>query len=254
MSDNRKIEKQEYWKERSGILTYKKKTSDNSKGKDLKAIDRKNKSNEKIKKMQIPICEGLPIIEEEIKNDFKSLDTICKRAIACLISTQLACNINEGKDYEESKNFFKEILEEFGVEQCLNSKEKKLFNGSYSKQDVVDVTWTYECFWVLVWALGLINDDISVPNNICDCDRAIKLVSETKNYSEFKEKCNLRSITEILDLLDLHYRYHWACVEKQLNSDVNISDLNPEVVYERRRGLEWLFAEETDWFDISLDT
>lgn len=34
----------------------------------------------------------------------------------------------------------------------------------------------------------------------------------------------------------------------------SIGALNPEVVVERRRGLEWLFSEEEDWNDISLDT
>ena len=56
-------------------------------------------------------------------------------------------------------------------------------------------------------------------------------------------------------MLDLHYRFHWACVEKRINPDsINIADLNPEVVYERRRGLEWLFSDEDDWYEISLDT
>ena len=55
-------------------------------------------------------------------------------------------------------------------------------------------------------------------------------------------------------MLDLYYRYHWACVEKQVNPNTNIGLLNPGVVVERRRGLEWLFSEEDDWNKISLDT
>ena len=252
MSDNRKIERQEYWKERAGLQTNKEKVTKSKV--DLKALDRKNRSNERIKKMQIPICEGLPIIEEDIKNDFKSLDTICKRAIACLIIIQLACDINNGADYENAKGYLEGILEKYSVENCLNSKEKKILNGSYSKQDVIDVAWTYESYWAIVWALGLIEDDISIPNTICDCDKATKLVSSSKDFEDFKAKCKLRDVDEILDLLDLYYRYDWACVEKRVNPDTYIADLNPEITNERRRGLEWLFSEEDDWFDISLDT
>lgn len=252
MSDNRKIERQNYWKEKAGIPVDAENTD--SKKEDLAAIARKNRSNERIQKMQIPICEGLPIIEEELKNDLKSLDVICKRAIASLISIQLACDINQGNNYEEAREFFKPLLEKYNVENCLISKEAKLFDGSYEKQDVFDVAWTYESYWAIVWALGLIDDDISVPNKICDCNKAIKLVSETESYEDFKSKCKLRDVDEILDLLDLHYRYHWACVEKRIDPSTNIADLDPEVVYERRRGLEWLFSEEDDWFDISLDT
>ena len=55
-------------------------------------------------------------------------------------------------------------------------------------------------------------------------------------------------------MLDLFYRYDWACTEKRLNPDTPIGNLNPEVVVERRRGLEWLISEEDDWFDIPLNT
>ena len=155
--------------------------------------------------------------------------------------------------YEESKEFFADILSKYGVESCLNEKEKRLFNGNCSKQDAIDVVWTYEAYWSLVWALGLI-DDISNAVEICDCQKAISLVSECGSLEEFKKQCHVRDIEEILDMLDLYYRYDWACTEKRFNPQTSIGGLNPEVVVERRRGLEWLISEENDWFDISLDT
>lgn len=218
-----------------------------------KNIERREKSNKKIKQMGIACLESLPILDEDMDMDLKSLDDICKRAIASLLSIQIACDINAGNDYEESNEILSNLLKEYKVEDCLNPKEKRLFNGEYTQQDTIDVTWTYESYWSLVWALGLI-EDISLPNEICDCEKAIKLVSEAKSFDEFKTKCKLRDVEEILDMLDLHYRYHWACVEKRINPNTPIGELNPEVVVERRRGLEWLFSEEDDWFDISLDT
>lgn len=218
-----------------------------------KNIERREKSNKKIKQMGIACLESLPILDEDMDLDLKSLDDICKRAIASLLSIQIACDINAGNDYEESNEILSNLLKEYKVEDCLNPKEKRLFNGEYTQQDTIDVTWTYESYWSLVWALGLI-EDISLPNEICDCEKAIKLVSEAKSFDEFKTKCKLRDVEEILDMLDLHYRYHWACVEKRINPNTPIGELNPEVVVERRRGLEWLFSEEDDWFDISLDT
>ena len=218
------------------------------------AIERKRISNEKISSMGIPICEGLTILEDEMKDDFRSLEEICKRAIACLISIQLACDINNGAKYNEAKDYCLNLLNSYGVYDYLISKEKRLFDGNYSNQDVLDVTWSYECYWSLVWALGLVDDDEYNPNTICDCERAIQLVSESKTLEDFINKCNLRDLDDILGMLDLYYRYHWACVEKRINPDTFIADLNPEVVYERRRGLEWLFSDEDDWFEISLDT
>ena len=247
--DKRKEETSNYWKKKAGQDVNDLKPSTDEGG-----IARKNKSNEKISKMGIPICNSLPILEDDMIDDLKDIDKICKRAIASLLSIQLACDINEGYEYEKSKEIFSNLLKEFGVEDSLNSKEKKIFDGSYTKSDVLDVTWEYECYWSLLWALGLIDDEELNPNKICDCEKAVTLVSKSKDFNDFKSKCELRDSYEILDMLDLFYRYHWACVEKRINPNTNISDLNPEVVYERRRGLEWLFSEEEDWHEISLDT
>lgn len=89
---------------------------------------------------------------------------------------------------------------------------------------------------------------------ICDCQKAIELVTSSKNVNEFKDKCKMRNIEEILDMLDLFYRYHWATTQKRLHPETPIGTLNPSIVVERRRGLEWLISEEKDWYDISLDT
>jgi len=213
---------------------------------------RREKSNKKIKSMGIACFEQLPMIEESSQVRLKDIDDICKRAVACLISTQVACDI-ANDNYEEAKIFFTEMLEKYEVSNYLNSKEKKLFDGTYTQQDAIDIDWEYEAYWSLVWALGLI-DDISDGGNICDCRLAIDLVIESDSYKDFKNKCKLRNIEEILDMLDLYFRYHWACVEKRLRPETPIGNLNPSVVAERRRGLEWLISDEDDWFDISLDT
>lgn len=214
--------------------------------------ERRTQSNNRIKAMGIACFEQLPLLETSAEVSLKSLDDICKRAIACLLSAQVGCDI-ENDNYEEAKEFFGSLLEKYGAADCLNAKEKRLFDGNYSMQDAVDVTWTYEAYWSLVWALGLIGD-ISDAGSICDCRKAITLVGDCASYEDFRKNCHMRDIEEILDMLDLYYRYDWACTDKRIRPDVPIGNLNPEVVTERRRGLEWLISEEDDWFEISMDT
>lgn len=216
--------------------------------------ERRKISNEKIKSMGIACHEMLPTIESSKDVKLKSLDEICKRAIAALISTQIACDINNN-NYEESLTYFSQKLEQYeGVKEVLNSKEKRIFDGTYTRQDAIDIDWEYETYWAIVWALGLIDDDISNAGSICDCQKAIYIVSKSKNLEDFKSKCKMRNIEEILDMLDLYYRYHWATTEKRINPDTPIGNLNSSVVVERRRGLEWLISDQEDWYDISLDT
>ncbi len=215
--------------------------------------ERKRKNEEYIKQKGIAYLETLPLVETSLAVELKDLDTICQRAIASLLAIQLASDIQLNNNYEESKELFLGLLKEYKVENQLLAKEKRLFNHTYSKQDAIDVTWNYEAYWSLVWALGLI-DDIKDASEICDCMKAITLVGDCYDYEEFKNKCKLRSIEEVLDMLDLYYRYHWACEEKRINPDTSIGNLNPEVVMERRKGLEWLISKLTDWDDIALNT
>ena len=217
----------------------------------ISAKERKEKTIAKLKEMGIATIDVLPEVEDSSQVKLKSLDEICYRAIATLLSTQVACDINND-NYEESVKYFDVLLDTFDVRDKLNSKEKKLFNGTYEDQDAIDVVWTYESYWALCYALGL-NDSIEDASNICDTNLAISFVSKSKDFNDFKSKCKLRDVEEILDMLDLYYRYHWATTENRMNPDTPIGNLNDEVVVERRRGLEWLFLDK-DWFDIPLDT
>ena len=95
---------------------------------------------------------------------------------------------------------------------------------------------------------------MKMSDDICDCEKATALLSEKADCNEFKKSCRLRSIEEILDMTDLYFRYHWACVEKRLKPETQTGNLNPDVVIERRKALEWVISDEYDWNDIALNT
>lgn len=181
----------------------------------------------------------------------KSLDEICKRALASFFAIQIACDINNDK-YKESLDFFVPVIKKFGLEDELNSKEKRIVDGTYSEQDVIDMDWEYETFWALLWSLGLI-EDIKDASITCDCDKAMDLISSVKSLEDFKAKCQLRNIKEILDMEDLYYRYNWAINDKKVNEAAQIGNLSSSVVIERRRGLDWIIEPEKDWYNISLN-
>ena len=213
---------------------------------------RREKNNLFIKKQGIACYENLPLIESSDEVKLKSLDMICKRAFTCFIAIQVACDINNN-NYEESIKYFFSILYDFNLLGFLNSKEERIIKGAYTTQDAIDVEWEYEDLWSLFFALGLV-DDISDGGKLCDCNFIVETIASCKNVNEFKKKCKLRDIEEILDMLDLYYRYDWACTEKRINQETNIGNLNPSNVIERRRALEWLISKKKDWYDISLDT
>ena len=76
------------------------------------AVERRNHSNEVITKLGIECFPDLPVIEESKDVKLKSVDRICRRAIASLLSIQLACDIIEGNNYEESRDYFINFLKQ----------------------------------------------------------------------------------------------------------------------------------------------
>lgn len=218
-----------------------------------RAIDRKEKSNKFIKSLGIDCLETLPLIESSEEVKLKTIDDICKRVIASFLTIQLAFEIEQNDNYEEAVKFFEGLLDKYNIKNCLLPSEKKLFNNKYKQSDILNITWNYETIWALLWALNMVND-MDKPFSICDVDKIASIIVPCESVKEFKESAKLKDIEEILDMLDLYYRYHWVVVDKELNPETNIGKLNPDVVWERRKGLEWLISNKNDWDEISLDT
>ncbi|WP_459477880.1 DUF4272 domain-containing protein [Clostridium saccharoperbutylacetonicum] len=218
--------------------------------------ERKHKSIEILKSKQVPFMEGLPMIEEATEIEVRGAEEIAKRAIACLIAIQVACDIKSGENVERSREFFKGLLEKYEVKNELTEAEKTIIFGNPKEEDVINMSWKYEAYWTLIWALGII-DELGYPSQICDCSFAINTVAECEDFNEFMKKVNLRSIEEILDEADLIYRYNWACVDARIHGKNAPAQLDSGVVFERHWGLNWLIGKGTyndDWDFVSTDT
>lgn len=220
-----------------------------------KQKNRRQKNNQFLIENDISINEKLSCYEYDVQ--LKSIDEVCKRAIACLITIQVACDINNGEDikskeYKDNFDFVKSLYKKYNVEDCLNSKEKRIIDGTYSNQDAIDMDWAYETYWAICWCLSLV-DDIKNGGEMCDCNRAISFVLNSTSFEDFKRKCKLRDIDEILDMKDLYYRYNWAINNKHVDPNTKIGNLEPSNVIERRRGLEWVISDIDDWYDIELN-
>jgi hypothetical protein len=222
--------------------------------------ERRDNSIERLKKMGISYNGHLPLIESSNEITVKDLDVICKRAIACLLSASCAATIGSEKDATIADIIKLHVgyLSYYDIAyDDLLPQEKLIFSSNFTQQNVINVAWSYEIYWGIIWASNLItNKEMINASEVCNVKRAIALLLETSDdYDFFKGLCKLRSVEKILDMLDLYYCYHWACRQKGLHPDTtNIGKLNEEVVMERRKALEWLIREEQDWDEIPLDT
>jgi hypothetical protein len=222
----------------------------------MSLLERKQKSIEILKANKVPYMEGLPVIEGVNEIEMRSEEEIAKRAIACLISIQVACDINSGENIEEAREFFKGFLDKYKVKEELTDNEKKIIFGSPDKQEVINMAWKYEAYWTLIWALGIV-DKLECPSQICDCNFAIRAVADYEDFNDFMKTVKLRSIEEILDEADLIYRYNWACVDARIHGGNPPAGLDSGVVFERHWGLNWLIGKGTynnNWDSVSTDT
>ena len=122
----------------------------------------------------------------------------------------------------------------------MTPKEEKVITAQANENEIMQAIYKYEAIWVLLWALGIV-EELSFPNETCDSDLVMDamLKFRSEGLDDFMEHTTLRPLEEILQALDLHYRYHWAAVNARVNGS-DPAGIDEEVVMERRAGLEWL--------------
>ena len=222
--------------------------------------ERRAESIKRLRKQRIAVNEHLPLLPACGAVRVKSLDEVKKRASCSFLSAMLACSIAQGENYQDSLEVAQSKLLEWDIyrEDLLPKEQTLIWNrhtergsdAEIMKQNVIDVAWSYETCYALLWSLELLVDrEFQNATRRCDVEAAV-FSSTLINDPSTK----LRTGDRLLAMLDLYYCYHWACVEKQIRPETSVGKLNPEVVMERRRGLEWLFSEKQDWNTISLDT
>lgn len=221
--------------------------------KKITPLERRNKTIEVLKKEGVIVNDKLPLLPSSEEVVFKSEDEIMNRIIAAFTAIQVACSIRNGEDYDQAVKEMFEFMDKCkGNKNCLLDKERKILENSYDKQDVVDVIWTYEGVFTLLWAIGYKADKYELDvSKICSGDAVIFDLIQISKGTNLAP--NLKK-EKVLNMLDLFYCYHWACVEKQIHPETPIGNIDYEVVVERRRALEWLISDKIDWFDIELNT
>lgn len=210
------------------------------------ASKRKNRSESILQEKGVPINAHLPYIEDSSEALIRSKDEIALRAMALLIVAVKA----EGLDQE----IVDKLIHHYGLAEVFSPNEKAFIAElNPSQHDKTQFTWRYEAAWVLLWALGYV-EELSPPTSICDVPLAVSFLQQ-RSRDQFIADAKLRPIQDILDENDLIYRYHWAVVDARVNGLKIPNEIDSSVVLERHYALNWLvgYMEQT-WDDVSTDT
>ncbi|MGV3661122.1 MAG: DUF4272 domain-containing protein [Prosthecobacter sp.] len=210
------------------------------------ALDRKTRSIERLKKEGVPVIEHMPVIEDSSEAKTRMAEEVAQRTIAiCLTAVK-----GEGIEQDTIDS----LVEKYGAARFFSPEEAAFIkNPNPTQQERVQFSWRYECYWVLLWALGYV-DTLERPEGICDVAKAVTFLRD-RDATQFLKDAKLRPISAILDEADLIYRYHWAVVDARLKGKDAPAGLEGGVVQERHYVLNWLVGYlDQEWDDISTDT
>jgi hypothetical protein len=215
-------------------------------GVSAEAIDRKLRSGIILRAEGVPFLAWLPAIETTAEALKRSKEEVALRAL-CLIFVA-----EKGAGLEDE--VVERVLKSYELRPHLTPKELAfVLDNSPSQHDRVQFIWRYEAASTLLWALGFVAQ-LGKPVQPCDVEFAVGTMTETTT-SQFIEDSELRPIADILDQVDLIYRYHWAVRNARIKGQQIPADLNPDVTDERHYALNWLIGYlEQAWDDVSTDT
>lgn len=195
----------------------------------------------------VPFIAWLPLVEDEGDYRPRSAEEIAGRAFALtLVAYKASTGDHEGANEAYAKVKDRVVLSPTEIDFLRDPQP--------SDQDRIHFSWQSEAAYPLFWMLGYV-DALGRPEDQIDPDPMVRLVSG-RSFDDLVAGARLRPQAEMLDALDLTYRYHWAVRQAGLDGVPPPAKLNPDVLMERHKALNWLvrYNEDASWDDVTTDT
>ena len=191
------------------------------------------------------ICDWLPYLDRQ---QARSQDELIRRALIINALLNIA--------FQAPISVIKSWIETQGLATYLTPDEQDLLekqNADLSEQEVANLEWSIEALWALMWAGSLIFD-LAIDSPVSDdMVRLVPNLEKNEDGAKFSEKMRPRPYEELYQMLDLYYRVHWYTEDGRING-YSTGNISSDIVMERRKALEWLMDNSSDWDDISLNT
>lgn len=217
--------------------------------------ERRLRTNAICAEKNIPYIEGKSVSIPEKDCKPASKDEIIHR-LACVFAAAAVADTcyNTPDSSQSDVPWVRETLEKkYEISKYLSKYEASFVANPFEKQQYyATYLWRYECCLVLMWALGLA--ELDDPAESCDAHIITDLMFGS-DFESLSKKAKVKSKEELLDKLDLIYRYNWACTEARIHGKT-VDGLNAEVVYEWHYALNWLarVGGISDWDRIQPNT
>lgn len=222
------------------------------------------RSFEQLKKRNVPVYPGPLFVEDDEEVIVQPPDEVARRTLV-LWAVDLRA---EGIPQAESL----ELIQRLDLWKTVSPEEKRFLQDKCPDADEYrTLVWRLESIWVLLWALGYI-EELDWPSGMCDVPKLVEILRPHEANPQFITGALLRPTSEILDAADLTMRIHWAIRDAYLHRDGIIpidldwsrdNDWLPVtmvaavgVVEQRHYTLNWLvnFMDPEDWDHVDTPT
>lgn len=205
-----------------------------------------------------------PNLPELTAGEFRTQEEMLRRGVCAFLAAQIAIDVVNGRNGRESAEFFRDILERFGLADELTPDEHRLFaladgaDGSDLPETFANaMAWRIEMCMPLFRACGMLRDGMAYPDHPSDPMPVIVCIRGCEDYEALKKACGTPADkTQRMSGADLIYRMDWACVDARLNGRQAPGGLNYDVVVEQHKGFLWMIGayDAENWDTVKPHT
>lgn len=216
---------------------------------EIESIERKLNSYRTLGNYGFRSNPGLPLWVSEKEMKLRSVEEVWERiwALWSLLIVLGNQTNNEVVIHEVVLNY----LKEHHLSHVLSPKELE-FLLSPDPKNASLLSWRWECFVVLYWSIGII-DEIPFPPveyNLKSIAESAPYYLDSNPFQFLLQHRELRSPKEILEQADLYYRSNWIARDSMIRPKA-YTNFNSSVVYERFYAFNWLIGlDDSPWDEV----
>jgi hypothetical protein len=185
--------------------------------------------------------------DDDCEDEVREANEIAKRALS--LAAVISCA------YGDSKDDVIEWLKKENLWNTVTPDEKEFLEKETTNEQNAKFTWRIEALVPLLWSINKIE---TLPSMESECDtEPLKeaIIWPPNSTKEYIASSKTRAEDELLDEYEKVYQAHWEIRDAQLKNVTVPKKLNPEIVYERHYGFNWVTGYMgQDWDDITTDT
>ena len=217
----------------------------------LEQIVRKRNSERLLRGLGLPVYPWQPMVlgeEDALPWDWA---TVLGRMVGLGIVAIKAANLLGGSPPALVFNEIRDKVDRYDLDPVLSPKERAFINDpAPSASDITQFAWRAESCWLLMWALGRVDEPLGPPYTQLDWDRFREIFWSCVEETMFRP----RSLAELLDEYDLTFRCYWPAQYFYENDIPQPGGFDRNVLIERYHSLQWLLMrfDWDDWNDDAL--